>query len=57
VKFEVILEIVRYAATVGSTRDTIEASTAAEAEAKAIELWREADPTATYRPLLTTPAA
>jgi hypothetical protein len=54
VKFEVILEIVRYGATVGSTRDTIEASTAAEAEAKAIELWREADPTATYRPLLTT---
>jgi hypothetical protein len=54
VKFDVVLEIVRHGATVGSTRDTIEASTAAEAEAKAIELWREADPTATYRPLLTT---
>jgi hypothetical protein len=40
-------------APVGSTDDRVEASTATEAEAKAIEDWKAAAPRYTFAPLLT----
>jgi hypothetical protein len=53
VTFEVTLAIVRDGATVGSTRDVIEAPSAAEAERIAIDAWALACPGCRFEPLTT----
>jgi hypothetical protein len=54
VRFVVALAIVRSGATVGSTRDVIEAPSAVEAERIAIDAWASACPGYSFEPLCTT---
>ena len=51
--FTVMLAVVSHGATVGSTEDEFEATSAQEAERVAIAAWKAAEPRYTYRPLLT----
>jgi hypothetical protein len=51
--FVVILDVSINGASFRTTEDVIEADSPAEAEAKLIEQWKRAEPTFTFRPLLT----
>jgi len=51
--YRVILDVVFGGASVGSTDDTFIATSAAEAEAKAIAAWKQVRPSCSFRPLLT----
>lgn len=52
--YVVSLQIIESGATVGSTRDAVEAEMAEEAERLAIEAWTAACPGRVYLPLVTT---
>ena len=51
--FVVILDATLHGSSVMTTEDVIEAASATEAEAKAIEQWKRAEPGFTFRPLFT----
>jgi hypothetical protein len=51
--YRVILAATLHGASIGSTNDVIEATSAVQAEALAIEAWREREPKLTFHPLFT----
>ncbi len=51
--YSVTLAITKNGATIGTTDDVFEASSAAQAEADAIAAWKAVEPQHGFRPLLT----
>ena len=56
-KYRVTLDIVLHGSSIGSTDDVVQATSAREAESKAIAGWKAMEPALTFQPLVTTAAA